>query len=157
MIKNMKSIFFAERLQEVLIDGQWVAKTNVKDQIVDLNRAQATLKLNGQKSIAEIIFHLNYFLGGIIKVFNGGSLDIRDKYSYDMPPLLQEEDWEKLRHEFFLNSEKIVNQIKNIPDEKLQHDFGNGKYGTNVLNISAMTEHSFFHLGQICLLRKMLK
>lgn len=153
----MKSIFLAERLQEVLIDGQWVVKTNIKDQIVDLNKAQATQKSNDKKSIAEIVFHLNYFLGGIIKVFDGGSLDIRDKYSYDMPPILQENDWERLRNEFFLNSEKIISQIKDIPDEALQHDFGNGKYGTNVLNISAMVEHSFFHLGQICLLRKMLK
>ncbi len=152
----MKSDFFAERLQEVLIDGQWVTKTNIKSQIVDLNKAQATQKLNNQKSIAEIVFHLNYFLEGIIKVFNGGPLDIRDKYSYDMTPILQEDDWEKLRNEFFLNSENIINQIKDIPDEVLHQDFGNGKYGTNVLNISALIEHSFFHLGQICLLRRML-
>jgi len=35
-------------------------------------------------SIAALTFHINYYVAGVLNVFQGGKLEIRDKYSFDM-------------------------------------------------------------------------
>ncbi|MEO0874635.1 MAG: hypothetical protein AAFY48_08540 [Bacteroidota bacterium] len=46
----------ASELQEVFLDGKWVAFTNIKEQISDLNWEQATLSIEGLNSIALLTF-----------------------------------------------------------------------------------------------------
>ncbi|MEG1022142.1 MAG: hypothetical protein RSE50_11550 [Myroides sp.] len=41
-------------------------------------------------------------------------------------------------------------------DEKLDSVFVDEKYGSYRRNIEAMIEHSYYHLGQIVLIKKML-
>jgi hypothetical protein len=41
-------------------------------------------------------------------------------------------------------------------DNKLTESFVEEKYGTYYRNIDAMIEHSYYHLGQIVLLKKIL-
>lgn len=151
-----RTVFIASQLREIFLDGSWVVKTNYKEQLMNLKREQAIQKVNNIISIAEIVYHINYYLSGLIKVYKGEPLEIHDKYSYNMPSLEVEQDWERLVSDFFDNSEMFVNQIYNMPEEKLDEKFVDEKYGTNLLNITALVEHGYFHLGQICLLKKMI-
>lgn len=57
----------AVRLREVFLDGQWIANTNYKHQIQDLDWHKATQKIGTLNSIASLIFHVNYYLAGILK------------------------------------------------------------------------------------------
>jgi hypothetical protein len=43
-----------------------------------------------------------------------------------------------------------------MPEKKVLHVFVDEKYGTYLRNIEAMIEHSYYHLGQIVLIRKIL-
>jgi hypothetical protein len=43
-----------------------------------------------------------------------------------------------------------------MPDKKLKEVFTDKKYGSYERNINAMIEHSYYHLGQITLIKKML-
>ncbi len=56
---------------------------------------QATQKIGTLNTIAALTFHVNYYLAGILKVFRGGELEIRDKYSFDIPPIDSEADWKR--------------------------------------------------------------
>ena len=69
----------AKRLREVFLDGKWIANTNYKEQIQDLTWHDATNKLTDANTIAALVFHINYYLQGLIQVLKGGSLDISDK------------------------------------------------------------------------------
>lgn len=117
---------------------------------------QATQKIGSLNTIASLIFHVNYYLAGLLNVFKGGGLDIRDKYSFDMPPIESETDWEKLKNEFLVNSEMFVMEVANLTDYKLDQPFVDEKYGTYLRNIDGVIEHSFYHLGQISLMKKMI-
>jgi len=88
-----KSLNLANRLQEVLLSGDWVAKTNIPAQLhkTDLNLANS--KIGNHNSIAELTFHINYYVAGILNVLNGGDLEIRDKYSFDMEKINSESEW----------------------------------------------------------------
>ncbi len=144
----------AKRLSEVLLDGQWITNTNMKDIITDLDWEKATQQVNSYNSIALLIFHINYYLDGVLNVLNGGKLEIRDKYSYDMPPIESEEDWNNLRNQFMSNAESFVEKVKTLSDSDLENNFANAKYGTYQRNLDGMIEHAYYHLGQMALIKK---
>ncbi|RLD29113.1 MAG: DUF1572 domain-containing protein [Bacteroidetes bacterium] len=146
----------ANRFREILLNGDWVAATNFKDQLSDLTWEQATTKIGKLNTIAILTFHINYYIAGILNVFEGGSLDIRDKYSFDLPPIKSQEDWEKLLDKMWNDAEKFANIVELMPDKKLEEVFVDEKYGSYKRNINAMIEHSYYHLGQITLIKKMV-
>ena len=151
-----RNLFLARRLREVLLDGKWIANTNFKEQLLSINWEQAIQKVGNLNSIAALTFHINYYLTGLLNVFNGGPLEISDKYSFDLPEIKSEEDWNKLVHEFLNNSEKFANHVEKMPDRMLDQPFVDEKYGSYWRNIEGVIEHSYYHLGQVSLIRKML-
>ena len=146
----------SNRAREVLLDGRWVANTNCKAQLENLNWEQATQKVGNLNTIAALTFHINYYLAGLIVVFQGGTLEIRDKYSFDLPPITSQADWEKLVKEFLENSETFVQEVAKLSDTILDKPFVDEKYGTYLRNIEGIIEHSYYHLGQISMLKKMI-
>ena len=73
----------ANRLKEVLTEGKWVIGTNFKAQIEDLDWKEATQKMNGLNTIADLTFHTSYYIAGVANVLERGNLEIRDKYSFE--------------------------------------------------------------------------
>lgn len=146
----------ANRLTEVLLNGRWIANTNYKAQIENLTWAQATQKIGTLNTIADLTFHVNYYLAGIINVFMGGELEISDKHSFDVPPIQSENDWKTLVNTFISNSETFIREVAKLTDSTLDDIFVNEKYGTYLRNIEGVIEHCYYHLGQVSLLKKML-
>ena len=150
-----KSKELARRFREILLNGDWVVTTNYKDQLSDLTWQQATTKIGTLNTIAALTFHINYYVAGILTVLEGGELTIQDKYSFDFLPIESSNDWEQLMNKLWTDAEKFADLVEQLPEEKLATEFG-GKYGSYEKNINAMIEHSYYHLGQIILIRKML-
>ena len=146
----------ARRLQEVLLDGKWIANTNYKEQIYSVELKDAIKSLHNLNSIALLAFHINYYLRGLNECFETGELNIRDKFSFDMAELKSHEDWDNLRVEFVSNAERFVKHVSKLNDSKLQEVFVDEKYGTYSRNIEGMIEHAYYHLGQISLIKKLL-
>jgi len=146
----------AKRFRGVILDGRWIANTNYKDQLSGLTWEQAIKKVDSLNTIAELTLHINYYIAGVLRVFEGGALEIRDKYSFTFPRVETREDWEDVLNRLLKNAEKFAIMVEQIPDEKLDDVFVDEKYGTYRRNIEGMIEHSYYHLGQIALIRKML-
>ncbi|MDV7140783.1 DUF1572 family protein [Maribacter sp. TH_r10] len=146
----------ADRLEETILNGTWVANTNYKDQLNDLDWKTATTKIESLNSIAILAQHIHYYTKGILEVFKGGTLDISDKYSFDFPPISSQNEWENFLNRFWNDTEQLIKLIKELPEDSLNHVFVDKKYGTYLRNINGMIEHSYYHLGQIVLLKKML-
>ena len=151
-----RSQFIARRLSEVYLDGHWVANTNYKEQLSSLHWQQATQQVGQLNTIALLTYHINYYLRGLLQVLHGGALEIKDKYSFDMPPVTNDKEWLSLTTEFFSNAEKFVAAVAILPDEKMDEHFVDPKYGTWYRNLEAVVEHSYYHLGQISLVKKLL-
>lgn len=147
----------AKRFREVLLDGLWIANTNFKDQLKDVTWEQATAKVGSLNTIAMLTFHIDYYIAGLIRVFEGGDLEIRDQYSFDLPPIESHEQWEELLNKLWNDSEKFASLLEQMPDSKMNEVFVDGKYGTYLRNIDGMIEHCYYHLGQITLIKKLLK
>ena len=151
-----KSSDLANRLREVLLNGHWIANTNFKELITGVNWKQASQKVGNLNSIAALTFHINYYLAGILSFFSNGKFEISDKYSFDLPPVQSEEDWNRLVSEFLYNAEKFARQVEMMDDKMLDKVFVEEKYGTYWRNIEGVIEHSYYHLGQISLVKKLI-
>lgn len=146
----------AKRFREVLLDGKWIANTNFKEQLSDVTSEQATTKIDSLNTIAMLTFHIHYYIAGLVNVFDGGDLEIKDKFSFDLPPIESQEQWESLLNKLWQDSEKFATLLEQMPDSKLDEVFVDEKYGTYLRNIDGMIEHSYYHLGQITLIKKLI-
>ena len=86
-------------------------------------------------------------------MFVSGKLEIRDKYSFEFPPIESQNEWKIFLNKFWNDTEKLAVLIKNV-GRKIRANFRRRKYGTYLRNIEGMIEHSYFHLAQIILIKK---
>ncbi|MEL7001232.1 MAG: DUF1572 family protein [Bacteroidota bacterium] len=149
--------YLANRLNEVLLSGKWVSGTNFKEQIADVTWTEARKKVGNLNSISSITFHINYYLSGVMDVFNGGELTIRDKYSFDSPEIKSEADWNLQKEKFVKDSESFVQIVQNMETERLMDVFVKEEYGTFFRTVDVIIEHAYYHLGQIVLIKKQMR
>jgi len=146
----------ADRLKEILLDGKWVTGTNIKSQVIDLDWNLATKKFDSLNSIAGLIFHIDYYIAGVLKVFEGEKFEIRDKYSFKYPPIKSHQEWKDLINKFCHDSERFVKCVESMTEKELDETFVDEKYGNYYRNINVIIEHSYYHFGQIILIKKLI-
>ena len=146
----------ANQFREVQLNGTWIS-TNLKKELSDVTWQQATTKIGTLNTIADLAFHINYYVAGVVQVLEGGSLDIRDKFSFDRPPIESQADWKQLLAKIWADAERFAALAEQLSDAQLQAGFVKEEYGNYFRNIIGMTEHSYYHLGQIVLLKKLIR
>ena len=146
----------ANRFREVILNGTWIANTNFKDQLANTNWKLAVTQIDSLNTIAILAQHIHYYINGLNNVFKGGTLDIKDQFSFNFPPIASQEQWDFFLNRFWTDAETFASLIEQMSEEKLKDVFVDEKYGTYQRNIEAMIEHSYYHLGQIVLLKKMI-
>lgn len=151
-----RSIDLANRLEQVLLNGLWIANTNFNEQLEHIDWVEATQKIGNLNTIAALTYHVDYYLSGILNVLKGGNLEISDRYSFDLPLITSEKEWKILVNNFLANAKTFVSEVAKIPDTKLDDSFVDEKYGSYLRNMEGVIEHCYYHLGQIVLIRKLL-
>lgn len=146
----------AQRLEEVLLSGKWIAHTNVQEQLMQTDFSEATQQCGRSNTIGQLAFHLLYYLEGLQRVIDGGPLDIKDRESFNMPAMLSSSDWDALRKRFLQAASQFVQSVEKMDDERLYSDFVEARYGTWQRNLEGVIEHSYYHLGQMVMLRKLI-
>lgn len=146
----------AKHLREVHFGGNWTS-VNLKETLADVNWQQATARVSSLNTIASLVYHSNYYVSAVLKVFEGGTLDAKDKYSFDLPPIQTQEDWKNLLNKASLEAERLAVLIEQMPEAKLGETFIDEKYGNYYRNVHGLIEHTHYHLGQIVLIKKLLK
>lgn len=150
------SQLLANRFREVLLNGTFIANTNYKDQLENLPLEIARKKVGELNTIAILAQHVHYYIKGVSTVFKGGSLEIKDAYSFDFPPMTAENEWKDFLETLFKDAEEFAALVEQLPENILKDAFTDKKYGTYQRNIDAMIEHCYYHLGQIVLIRKLI-
>jgi hypothetical protein len=152
-----RNLHLAHRLREVYLNGHWIANTNYKELLEGLGWNQAIQKIDSLNSIAALTFHINYYVEGLLHAFDSGKLEISDKFSFMLPEITTEEEWLNLVRRFLLNADKFAERVGQLDDIMLDHPFIDPKYGTYLKNIGGVIEHSYYHMGQIAIIRKLLQ
>jgi hypothetical protein len=137
--------------------GNWT-DVNLKDSLDGVTWQQATTSIFSCNTIAALIYHMNYYVRVVTKVLQGHPLDGSDKYAFDVPAIDSAEDWEQLKNTVFSEAENFAKLIEQLPENKFEELFRGGEqYGNYYRNINGIIEHNHYHLGQIVLLKKIMK
>lgn len=145
----------AKHFREVHFGGNWTA-VNLKDTLADISWQQAITKVDNLHTIATLVFHINYYVSAVLKVLQGESLDASDKFSFDLPALTSEADWQKLVNKTLTEAALFADEVEKLEENKLFEDFADPRYGNYYRNLLGIIEHTHYHLGQISLVKKML-
>ncbi|MDG1475557.1 MAG: DUF1572 domain-containing protein [Vicingaceae bacterium] len=154
---NTKSQSLESRLKEVLTEGTWVTGTNFRKQITETTFESATKEVYGLNSIAKLTFHIHYYIAGVLQVLEGGDLTIKDQLSFDAPTINSEKDWQNLINQYTTDAEKFIYLVANLSDDQLKENFVKKEYGDYERNINVLIEHTYYHLGQVALIKKLIK
>ena len=144
--KHFRAIHFGEN---------WTS-SNFKDNLADVTWQQATTQVYSFNTIAALVYHMNYFVSVVLKVLQGEPLNASDKYSFNHPPVLSQQDWKTLLDKTWTDAENFANLVEKLPEHKLWEDFRDKKYGNYYRNIHGIIEHCHYHLGQIVLIKKII-
>ncbi|MFM7152588.1 MAG: DUF1572 domain-containing protein [Bacteroidota bacterium] len=152
----MHTVQIASRFREVILNGNWIS-TNFKAQLEDVTLEEAQTKIGDLNTIALLTFHIHYYVAGVLNVLEGGPLEIRDRYSFDMKPLQSEAEWDAMRDTLWNDAEKFAQRVGEMPDNQLWSAFADEKYGNFYRNLEGMVEHCYYHLGQVVMLKKLIR
>ena len=146
----------AKRFSDVIFNNSWVANNSYKNQLTDLPLEVVLFKYQSLHSIAALTQHVHYYIAGILNVFNGGNLGIKDIYSFDFPPINTIEQWHTFLAVFWTDAASFTQKLEKMDENTLNSIFVNKEYGTYHFNINTLIEHSYYHLGQIVLIKKLI-
>jgi hypothetical protein len=145
-----------KHLRDVHSGGNWTS-VNMKDSLADVTWQEAVTRVYDLNTIATLTYHIHYFIAAVTKVLEGGLLDAHDKYSFDHPPIESAEDWSAFLDKIWRQTEHFAVLIEQLPDSKLDAIFTDEKYGTYYRNLQGIIEHTHYHLGQIVIIKKVIR
>ncbi|MNK34401.1 hypothetical protein D3C87_529070 [compost metagenome] len=147
----------ANRFREVILNGTWIANTNYKAQLEGLDWQIAIKPVQDLNTIAALAQHVHYYISGVKAVLLGGELTIKDQFSFDFPAMVSQAQWDAFLILFWKDAEEFAVLVDQLLETQLNENFVEEKYSTYLRNIEAMIEHSYYHLGQIVLVKKLLQ
>lgn len=145
----------AKHFREVHFGGNWTT-SNLKDNLKDISWTQATTQVYNLNSIATLTYHIHYYVHAVLDVLKGSSLNAKDEYSFNHPPIESQNDWEQFLNLVWTDAEQFANLVETLPEEIFEENFTDAKYGIYYRNLHGIIEHSHYHLGQIALIKKIL-
>ncbi len=143
----------ALHLEKLHFGGSYTGPS-LSELLADVDWQQAVRKKGDTHSIAELLYHIHYYVAAVLQVVQGGPLEASDRYSFDMPPVAGASDWAALKETAWRDARTLSDLLSGWSDEQLSTPFADGKYGDIFRNILTLLEHSQYHTGQISLLRK---
>lgn len=146
----------AKHLRDVHFGGNWTM-SNLKDVLTDVTWQEATTKIDEFNTIAILTFHTTYYVNALVDVLEGKPLTSKDELSFLCPEISSESDWQKLQNDAWDKAEQSAILIERLPDERLNDDFTDEKYGSYFRNIQGMIEHMHYHLGQVVILKRLIR
>lgn len=146
----------AKHVEQVYFGGNWTT-SNLKGQLADVTWQEATTEIKGLNTIATLVNHMTYYTRPVSRVLEGEPLVAKDADSFTHPSINSQEDWERIQNQHWVDAEQFVALIKELPDEKLLESFTEEKYGIYFRNLMGVVEHFHYHLGQVSLLKKLIK
>lgn len=146
----------AKHIREVHFGGNWT-ESNLKDQLADVTWEQAVKKTDSFNTIAALVYHINYFVKVGITVLKNESLNAHDKYSFNVPPVHSQADWQQLVNQSLADAETYAKLVEQLPESRINEIFIKEKYGNYFRNLIGNIEHMHYHLGQIVIIKKLVK
>lgn len=146
----------AKQFRAVHFGGNWTS-VNLKAVLSDVTWTEATTQLDDFNSIAALTFHTTYYVRALREALEGRPLNAKDEWSFQCPEITSDEIWKRMQEKAWNDAEKAASLIEKLSIEALEADFTDQKYGSYYQNIHGIIEHLHYHLGQIIILKRLIR
>ncbi|MBL7708987.1 MAG: DinB family protein [Chitinophagaceae bacterium] len=146
----------AKHFRDVFTGGNWTS-VNLKETLTGIDWQQATTTVHSLNTIAALVYHIHYYVQAVLNVLNGNPLEASDKFSFDVPAIHSQEDWDQLVATTLSDAEQFAALVEQLPESRFKEVFVDEKYGSYHRNMYGIIEHTHYHLGQIVLIKKILQ
>lgn len=146
----------ARHLRELHFGKSWTW-SNMKAALSDVTWQEAITQVENFNTIAVLTFHINYYFSAQIRALKTGKLEANDKFAFTHPPINSEKDWQKMLQRIWDEAEELAKLLEKLPSKKLEETFLDKKYKEYYRNFAGAIEHGFYHLGQIVILKKLIR
>lgn len=146
----------AEHLLQVSEGDNWT-DVNLKDTLKDVAWDEATMQTKASKNtIASLVHHLAYWNRVMVLRLAGVDVAVPTANGFDMPKLKTEEDWINLQKDYTVSVHELMGAVKRIDIHMLWRPILPG-YSSVYKNIQGSVEHVHYHLGQIVLIKHLVR
>lgn len=146
----------AKHLREVFFGGNWTC-SHAREILADVTWTEATTRIDTLNTVAMLTFHMGYYVSAVLRVLQGEKLNAKDEWSFNHPPIQAQADWDALLEKMWDEVNQAAALLEKLPEEKFGEIFEEEKYGIYYRNIHGLIEHTHYHLGQIALMKKLLR
>lgn len=141
----------AERINDMYQGENW-SGLNLKDLLADITYSEAiTLTKVSNYNVASIVAHMIYYFKSVATNIESDNVDINEEKGFKLKNMEGDVDWQELLRALGLSITNLVNTVNDIDAsehiESAQID----------RNLHVAIEHSYYHLGQILFLKRLLR
>jgi uncharacterized damage-inducible protein DinB len=146
----------AQHLIEAHEGNNWT-DVSIKDAIADIGYKEATTETNAShNTIAGLVHHLSFYNDVVTKRLFGNIPVIGESNGFDVPAIVSEEDWKKLKDRNIKSAAELAAAVRAFPENKLFELTVTGT-STHYKMLHGIVEHAHYHLGQIVLLKNLIR
>jgi len=146
----------AQHLLEVHEGNNWT-EVDVTQTLRDVTRAEATYRtIASPNTIAALLRHLTFWNRVIVKRINGIRVEEPEDNGYFVPDLLEEADWEQLKADNLKSAHELAAAIRQFDVDALEQPIL-PEHSTAYRNLQGSVEHVHYHLGQMVILKKLIR
>ena len=146
----------AQHLIEVHEGNNWT-DVSLADMLKDISAEEAATPTEASpNTIASLLHHITFWNRLMIKRMQGINVLVDEKNGYDMPPIETEEDWQQLQMDNNISAHELAAAIAGFDESLLSESLILGG-STGYKNLQGTVEHVHYHLGQMVILKKLIK
>lgn len=138
-----------------VVHGNWT-EIYLDDVIADVTYAEALHVLPGAGyTIAALLYHIAFYNNIVLQRLQGGTPEINGLNGFDVH-INSTEEWLALKQNSLITFKQLADYVEAMPVEELLQNDGKAPQ-TFYKMLHGVAEHAHYHLGQIVLLKKLIR
>lgn len=138
-----------------VVHGNWT-EIYLDDVIADVTYAEALKVVPGAGyTIAALLYHIAFYNNIVLQRLQGGHPDIDGSNGFDVH-INSAEEWLILKQNSLSAFKQLAAYVETMPVEQLWQTTGT-KAHTFYKSLHGIAEHAHYHMGQIVLLKKLVR
>ena len=145
----------ARHIREIHFGNNWT-DSSMQEVLEDITWQEATTTVAPCNSIALLVFHMNFYLNVVHNRVLRTPNKMKHEDSLIAPSVSSENDWQTLQNKTWEDAEAFAKCIEQLPESQLWEEISPER-GNFYKNIHGVVEHNHYHLGQIVVLKKLIR
>jgi len=149
-------LLIAQHLLEVHEGGNWT-EVNMMSVLADVTAEEATTLTDASPNTIEaLVHHLSYWNRVMIQRIDGVAVEVPEDNGFNRSAELTDEAWQEVKRDNIASAYELSHAMMYITEPELPEPLIPG-YSSAYKNLQGAVEHVHYHLGQIVVIKKLLR